>query len=115
MSQGSGESPDKSGGNSTAVQEKISEKTSEKIKHPSMYRVLLLNDDFTPMDFVVHVLKKFFKKTDPEANEIMLKVHTAGKGVAGVYTFEIAEMKVEQVNIYSKRHRHPLKTVSEED
>ena len=113
MSQG--DSPEKQGGSSTAVQERTSEKTSEKIKHPSMYRVILLNDDFTPMDFVVHVLKKFFKKTDPEANEIMLKVHNQGKGIAGVYPYEIAEMKVEQVNLYSKRHRHPLKTVLEEE
>jgi len=92
----------------------VGERTAEKIKLPAMYSVVLLNDDFTPMDFVVQVLKKFFRKTDPEANEIMLRVHHEGRGVAGTYTYEVAEMKVDQVNVYSKRHRHPLKTVLEE-
>ena len=109
------DSTEGSSNDSTAVQEEIIEKTSQKAKRPTMYRVILLNDDFTPMDFVVHVLRKFFRKSDPEANEIMLKVHNDGKGIAGVYPYEIAEMKVEQVNAYSKRHRHPLKTVLEEE
>lgn len=93
----------------------VREQVREKVKLPSMYRVILLNDDFTPMDFVVHVLKKFFMKTDLEANDVMLKVHNEGRGIAGTYTYEIAEMKVDQVNAYSKRSRHPLKTVLEED
>ncbi len=90
-------------------------KTREKVKRPSMFKVLLLNDDFTPMDFVVHILKKFFQKNDPDANQIMLKVHQEGKGIAGIYSYEIAEMKVDQVNAYAKRHKHPLKAVLEED
>ncbi len=92
----------------------VSTTTRQKVKTPSMHKVVLLNDDFSPMDFVVHVLKKFFRKTDPEANEIMLKVHSEGRGVAGIYSYEVAEMKVDQVNSYSKRNRHPLKTVLEE-
>jgi ATP-dependent Clp protease adaptor protein ClpS len=99
----------------TTTESSPSTATQEKVKIPTMYKVVLLNDDFTPMDFVVHVLKKFFKKTDPEANEIMLKIHSEGKGIAGVYTYEIAEMKVDQVNNYSRRNRHPLKTVLEEE
>jgi ATP-dependent Clp protease adaptor protein ClpS len=97
------------------TEKRSTEKTAEKLEVPAMYKVVLLNDDFTPMDFVVLVLKKFFKKNDPEANQIMLKVHQEGKGVAGTYSYEVAEMKVDQVNVYSRRHRHPLKTVLEEE
>ncbi len=107
-----GQGDSKSAGETGTI---IREKPAEKLKLPTLYRVILLNDDFTPMDFVVHVLKKFFRKTDSEANEIMLKVHQEGKGIAGVYSYEVAEMKMDQVNVYSKRHRHPLKTVLEED
>lgn len=85
-----------------------------KVKKPSMYKVVLLNDDFTPMDFVVHVLKKFFKKSDSEASRIMLQVHHQGSGVAGVFSHEIAESKVYLVNDYARHHEHPLKSVMEE-
>ncbi len=87
----------------------------EKLTVPSLYKVLLLNDDFTPMDFVVFVLKKFFNKTDEEAHDIMLKVHSDGVGIAGVFSFEIAEMKSAQVNTYAKEHEHPLKSVIEKE
>ncbi len=82
-------------------------------KTPSMYRVILMNDDYTPMDFVVHVLQKFFHKDLAEATRIMWEVHTQGSGVCGVYSFEIAETKVYQVNQYSRQNRHPLKCVME--
>ena len=79
------------------------------IKRPPMYKVVLLNDDFTPMDFVVEVLKIFFALDHDRATQIMLNVHTRGKGVCGVYTFEIAETKVVQVNEFSRQNEHPLK------
>ena len=78
------------------------------IKPPPMYRVLLLNDDFTPMDFVVEVLQMFFGMNREKATQVMLHVHTRGQGVCGVFTREIAETKVEQVNEFSKTHLHPL-------
>ena len=82
-------------------------------KEPRMYQVLLLNDNYTPMDFVVSVLRKFFHKTTEEATKIMLQVHYEGSGVAGIYTAEIAETKVNQVNAYSKANQHPLKSTME--
>ncbi len=73
-----------------------------------MYKVVLLNDDFTPMDFVVLVLERFFGMDRERATRVMLQVHTQGKGVCGVYSREIAETKVAQVNDYSRAHQHPL-------
>jgi ATP-dependent Clp protease adaptor protein ClpS len=87
--------------------------TKPKTRVPSFYSVLLLNDDFTPMDFVVHVLQKFFQKNFEEANTIMLQVHHEGAGVAGVFSYEIAETKVFMVNQYSKQHKYPLKCTLE--
>ncbi len=87
--------------------------TRPRTKTPSMYRVLLLNDDFTPMDFVIHVLQKFFAKNMTEATTIMLQVHQQGAGVAGVFTYEIAETKVYQVNQAAKQNKHPLKCTME--
>ena len=86
-----------------------------KTKKPSMYRVLLLNDDFTPMDFVVHVLERFFSKTQQEATEIMLEVHRKGVGVCGVYTYEVAETKVNLVMDHARRHEHPLQCTLEKE
>ena len=80
-----------------------------------MYRVVLLNDDFTPMDFVILVLKKFFNKSDAEATDVMLRVHERGAGLAGIYTFEVAETKVYAVNEFSRRHKHPLKCIMEKE
>ncbi len=86
-----------------------------KPKRPSLYRVLLLNDDFTPMDFVIHVLETFFHKTKDEATNIMLRVHHEGAGLCGVYTYEVAETKVLQVMEFARQHQHPLQCVMERE
>jgi ATP-dependent Clp protease adaptor protein ClpS len=88
--------------------------TVQKLDVPRMYRVLLLNDDFTPMDFVVLVLKRFFGKDDEAATKIMLDVHQKGSGTAGIFTLEMAEMKVMQVNQFARMNQHPLKSTLEE-
>ncbi len=98
-------------GTSTGVVVKAKPKT----KKPSMYKVLLLNDDYTPMEFVVHILERFFGKSTEEANRIMLHVHRRGVGVCGVYTYEIAETKVKQVMDFSQRHQHPLQCTLEKE
>lgn len=98
---------DISGSGSTVLDPRI------KTKQPSLYRVFIINDDFTPMDFVVHVLQKFFQKDYTEATRIMLQVHHQGRGVAGTYTFEIAETRVFQVNQYARQNHHPLKCTME--
>ena len=90
-------------------------KTRPKTKKPSLYKVLLLNDDYTPMDFVVHILEHIFKKTRDEAFEIMLHVHRHGVGVCGVFTFEVAETKVSQVIEFARRHEHPLQCTMEKE
>lgn len=77
-------------------------------ERPPLYRVMLLNDDYTPMDFVVEVLQVFFAMNREKATQVMLHVHTRGKGVCGVYTREVAETKVTQVNEFSRQHQHPL-------
>jgi ATP-dependent Clp protease adaptor protein ClpS len=100
-----------SGGTETITRPQTSDQT--RTTTPAMYRVLLLNDDFTPMDFVIHVLQKFFQKDYTEATQIMLQVHHQGAGVAGVFSYEIAETKVHQVNQYAKQNRHPLKSTME--
>ncbi len=78
------------------------------LKPPPMYKVILLNDDYTPMEFVVKVLEEFFGMDRPKATSVMLTVHTQGKAVAGIYTREVAEARVNQVNTYSRKHQHPL-------
>lgn len=85
-----------------------------KLKQPPLYKVVLLNDDFTPMEFVVEVLEYFFHKNREQATQIMLHVHTKGKGICGVFTRDIAETKVEHVNDYSREHQHPLMCALEE-
>jgi ATP-dependent Clp protease adaptor protein ClpS len=85
-----------------------------KLKRPPMFKVLLLNDDYTPMEFVVNVLESFFGMTREKATQIMLHVHTRGVGVCGVFTRDIAETKVTQVNDYSRQHQHPLMCTMEE-
>lgn len=90
-------------------------KTEAKEKYPSMYKILLLNDDFTPMEFVIEVLKIFFYMNQEEATRIMLKVHTEGVGVCGVYTGDIASTKVKQVVAFARKNQHPLKCVMEEN
>lgn len=87
----------------------------EKLAKPPLYKVVLNNDDYTPMEFVIHVLQKFFRKNETEAVQIMLLVHKTGKGVAGVFPFSIAETKVKQVNDFSKQHGFPLLTTLERE
>lgn len=89
--------------------------TLPRVARPSLYKVILLNDDFTPMDFVISILKKFFSKSDGEAQRIMLQVHQDGAAIAGVYTFEVAETKVYLVNEFSRRHKFPLKCIMEKE
>jgi ATP-dependent Clp protease adaptor protein ClpS len=90
-------------------------KTAPKTKKPSMYKVLLLNDDYTPMEFVVHVIEKFFNKGREEATRIMLHVHQRGVGVCGVYTYEVAETKVTQVMDFARQNLHPLQCTMEKE
>ena len=90
-------------------------KTRPKTKRPSLYKVLLLNDDYTPMEFVVYVLERFFNKQREEATRIMLHVHQKGVGVCGVYTYEVAETKVTQVMNFSRQHQHPLQCTMEKE
>jgi len=85
-----------------------------KLKRPPLYKVVLLNDDFTPMEFVVELLEIFFSMNREKATQIMLHVHTRGKGVCGMYSRDIAETKVAQVNEFSRENQHPLKCVMEE-
>ncbi|MCG8465932.1 MAG: ATP-dependent Clp protease adapter ClpS [Xanthomonadales bacterium] len=84
------------------------------LKEPQLYKVVLLNDDYTPMDFVIEVLMKFFSMPQDRATQIMLHVHTKGKGVCGVFSYQIAETKVVQVSDYSRSHEHPLQCTMEE-
>lgn len=88
-------------------------KTRPQTKRPSLYRVLILNDDYTPMEFVVHVLERFFGKDREAATRIMLHVHHHGIGECGIYTYEIAETKVTQVMDFARKHHHPLQCVME--
>ena len=98
-------------GNSTGVVIK----TRPKTKKPSMYKVLMLNDDYTPMEFVVHVLERFFSKNREEATQIMLQVHRRGVGVCGVFTYEVAETKVTQVMDFARQNQHPLQCTLEKE
>ena len=84
------------------------------LKQPPLYKVILLNDDFTPMDFVVEILRDFFAMNEERATQIMLHVHTRGVGICGVYSRDVAETKVQQVNDYSRQHQHPLMCAMEE-
>jgi len=86
-----------------------------KVKKPSMYKVLLLNDDYTPMEFVVHILEFFFRKNGDEATRIMLHVHQKGVGICGVYTYEVAETKVGQTMDLARKHQHPLQCTLEKE
>ena len=94
--------------------EVVLERVPQKVKPPQMYQVVMLNDDFTPMEFVVSVLQKFFGMGREKATQVMLKVHREGRGVCGVYPRDVASTKVEQVSSYSRQHQHPLQCVMEE-
>ncbi len=90
-------------------------KSRPKTKKPSMYKVLLLNDDYTPMEFVVHILERFFSKNRQEATDIMLHVHRRGVGICGIYTYEVAETKVAQVMDFARANEQPLQCTMEKE
>ncbi len=92
-----------------AVQE-----AAPKLKRPPLYKVVLLNDDFTPMDFVIEILMDFFAMTEEQATQVMLHVHTQGVGICGVFSKDVAETKVEIVNNYARENQHPLMCAMEE-
>ena len=91
----------------------IATKTQPKTKRPSLYKVLMLNDDYTPMEFVVHTLQRFFRMSMEDATRVMLHVHQRGVGVCGVFTYEVAETKVNQVIDFAREHQHPLQCTLE--
>jgi ATP-dependent Clp protease adaptor protein ClpS len=93
----------------TIIEEKI------EVKKPSFYQVIIMNDDYTPMEFVILVLERFFKKSRAEATQIMLHVHQKGMGVCGLFPYEIAETKVVQVMDFAKKNQHPLQCTMEKD
>lgn len=101
------------GGNGPENGTVVVTRTQPKTKKPSLYRVLLLNDDYTPMEFVVHVLQRFFQKNRDDATRIMLHVHNHGVGECGVFTYEVAETKVSQVMDFARQNQHPLQCVME--
>lgn len=113
------QNPDDGGGQDPAREEEhetgLALKTRTQTKKPSMYKVLLLNDDYTPMEFVVHVLEKFFSKNRTEATDIMMSVHRRGVGLCGVFTFEIAETKVAQVMDFARANEQPLQCTMEKE
>ena len=89
--------------------------TRAKTERPPLYKVMLLNDDYTPMEFVVHVLERFFGMTHAQAFELMLTVHKKGVAVVGVFSYEVAETKVGQVMDFARRHQHPLQCTMEKE
>ncbi len=93
----------------------IATKTRPKTQRPPMYKVMILNDDYTPMEFVVHVLERFFGLSHSQAFEVMLTVHKKGLAVVGVFSFEVAETKVAQVMDFARRHQHPLQCTMEKE
>ncbi len=119
----SGEPPRRDDGGRGGDQDNDSDKgnsgtatlTRTRTKKPSMYKVLMLNDDYTPMEFVVHVLERFFSKNREEATRIMLHVHQRGVGICGVFTYEVAETKVMQVMDLARKHQHPLQCTLEKE
>jgi ATP-dependent Clp protease adaptor protein ClpS len=106
---------DKFGGQNDGPASSVVVRTRPKTRKPSMYKVLMLNDDYTPMEFVVHVLERFFNKSREEATRIMLHVHRRGVGVCGVYTYEVAETKVTQVMDLARQNQHPLQCTIEKE
>lgn len=106
---------DETGGPSGNGQDQVgvATKTRAKPKKPSQFKVLMLNDDYTPMEFVVHVVEKFFNKSQADAYQIMMHVHQNGVGECGIFTYEVAETKVTQVMDFARKHQHPLQCVME--
>lgn len=118
--EGSGDDPpdnqdNNSDGGNDERQTSVLLKTRPKTKKPSMYKVLLLNDDYTPMEFVVHILERFFNKNRQEATDIMLHVHRRGVGICGIYTYEVAETKVAQVMDFARANEQPLQCTMEKE
>jgi ATP-dependent Clp protease adaptor protein ClpS len=107
--------PDGGQGGGEGPQTGIVVKARPRTKKPAMYKVLMLNDDYTPMEFVVHVLERFFQKNREEATRIMLHVHRRGVGVCGVFTYEIADTQVTQVMDLARQNQHPLQCTIEKD
>jgi len=107
--------PERQNGGDNDRQAGVMLKTRAKTRKPAMYKVLLLNDDFTPMEFVIHVLERFFSKTKDEATEIMLHVHRRGVGLCGVFTYEVAETKVMQVMDFARANEQPLQCTMEKE
>ncbi len=105
--------PDLSPGTPAGGDAVVLERRPEKVKPPQMYQVVLLNDDYTPMEFVVVVIQEFFNKDRETATQIMLKIHLDGKGVCGVFSKDVAATKVDQVTEAARKHGHPLQCVSE--
>jgi Uncharacterized conserved protein len=93
----------------------VATRTRTKTRKPALYKVLMLNDDYTPMEFVIHVLERFFSKSREEATRIMMHVHRRGVGVCGVFTYEIAETKVTQVMDLARQSQHPLQCTIEKE
>ncbi|MBL4758253.1 MAG: ATP-dependent Clp protease adapter ClpS [Rhizobiales bacterium] len=110
-----GENDDKRGGGRNGSGTGVITQTRTKTKRPSLYKVMLLNDDYTPMEFVVLVLEKYFNKGIDEATTVMLHVHNKGAGVCGVFTYEVAETKVALVMDFARKHQHPLQCVMEKN
>ena len=106
---GEGEGDDGTAGTGTVT------KTRVQTKKPALYKVLMLNDDYTPMEFVVLTLQRFFKMTIEDATRVMLAVHQRGVGVCGIFTYEVAETKVSQVIDFAREHQHPLQCTLEKD
>jgi len=113
MRDGNGDSGDDGNGDGTGTG--IVAKTRPKTKKPSLYKVLLLNDDYTPMEFVVQILESLFGKSREQAVEVMLHVHRHGVGICGLFTFEVAETKVTQAIEFARRHQHPLQCTMEKE
>ncbi len=108
---GGGDNGPRDGGTGVGVATKTRTKTAK----PALYKVLMLNDDYTPMEFVVLTLQRFFKMTIEDATRVMLHVHQRGVGVCGIFTYEVAETKVTQVIDFAREHQHPLQCTMEKD
>lgn len=107
--------PRRDDGTDDGLETGVVTRTRPKTKQPSNYKVLLMNDDYTPMEFVIHVLERFFQKDREAATRVMLHVHNHGVGECGVYTYEVAETKVTQVMDFARQHQHPLQCVMEKN
>lgn len=111
----SGDEDDAATGGGSGTGTGVVTRTQVETKKPALYKVLMLNDDYTPMEFVVHCLQRFFRMGIEDATRVMLHVHQRGVGVCGIFTYEVAETKVSQVMDFAKQHQHPLQCTLEKD